>query len=640
MKAEGWHSAWLLPGGLALAVLAGSAQAQPDSEPVLLDPVVVTGTRTEHRLSDSPVEVQVIGERRIRESGARSVAELLEREGGVYVVPVASRGSTIEMQGLSSEHVLVLVDGRRAIGRVNGAIDLGRYPLENLARIEIVQGPSSALYGSDALGGVVNLITRRGTQRGGAVTVRADADDNREVQGHGAFELGALDGQLSAGLDHREAYDIDPDTVGTDGADGDGGFASLASRWNAKPWLTLDIDASYAREDSEQIDGDGPSSYELRKRVEDSRLALAPQLRLGPNTELRLDGSYARYDDQFLQLQQGGDGSDDLDEETHDELIAVGGQLDHRVGLHRMSLGGEHQFERLESDRLEAGAAERDRQGVFGQDEWTLLDGRLMLVPGLRYDRDSQFGDQWSPKFALRYALTEDLLLRAGYGRGYRAPDFKQLLLRFENPAIGYRVDGNPDLDAETSRGYQLGLTWLPSERASFSLGGYYNRVSDLIEIVLTEAASPIVYSYRNVADATVYGIDAQVRYRPWTSLTLETGYSWLHSRNEETGEALSGRPRHRVNAALRYARGDWTTLLRGVWVDSRTFALDLDTGGAPTPAGEAPSYALFDARLEWRHWQPWTVAAGVRNLFDEGDATYLPVQPRTAYAELRWSFE
>ena len=123
------------------------------------------------------------------------------------------------------------------------------------------------------------------------------------------------------------------------------------------------------------------------------------------------------------------------------------------------SLGLEHQYEELEADRLDQ-TGERDRQAVFVQDELSLFGSRLTLVPGLRYDRDSQFGDQWSPKLSLRYDLAETWIMRAGYGRGYRAPDFKQLLLRFENAAVGYRVDGNPALQPERSSGYNLGLSW------------------------------------------------------------------------------------------------------------------------------------------------------------------------------------
>ena len=126
--------------------------------------------------------MQVISAQTIAHSGARDLAELLQREGGVYVTPLAGRGTSIEIQGLSSDQVLILVDGRRMIGRIFGGIDLTRLRLDSIERIEIVKGPSSALYGADALGGVVNLISKRDGS-GGVLSTRHDTLGDHDVQG-------------------------------------------------------------------------------------------------------------------------------------------------------------------------------------------------------------------------------------------------------------------------------------------------------------------------------------------------------------------------------------------------------------------------------------------------------------------------
>ncbi|MFP5306813.1 MAG: TonB-dependent receptor plug domain-containing protein, partial [Gammaproteobacteria bacterium] len=375
-----------------------------------------------------------------------------------------------------------------------------------------------------------------------------------------------------------------------------------------------------------------------RKRIEELRTGIAPQLALGAATLLRVDAYYHRYFDQFLQ-QARDDGEAVIDEETLDQLWVGGAQLDHRIGRHRLSAGGEWQLETLEADRLEQDG-ERDRQALFAQDELALLGGDLVLVGGLRHDRDSQFGDQLSPKLALRYELAHDWVLRAGYGHGYRAPDFKQLLLRFSNPAVGYRVDGNPDLQPESSVGYTLGLTWFADAATSVALSAHHSAVDDLIEIVQIESGPPLVYSYRNVASARLYGADLQAQLRPWRPLAVQLGYGWLHSEDEATGAPLSGRPEHRANAALRIEQPRYALALRGTWIGARAFSVDLDSGGAPTPAGKADAYALFDARTEWNGWRSWVLAAGIENLFDEGDPAYLPIQPRAAYLELQWSWK
>jgi outer membrane cobalamin receptor len=124
--------------------------------------VVVTGTRTETPLADSPARLDVITRADIDRSGARDVGELLEEQIGVVGVTRSFRGDSIQLGGLDPEYTLILVDGDRAPGRIGGGIDLGRFTIENVERIEILRGPGSALYGSDAIGGVVNILTRRG----------------------------------------------------------------------------------------------------------------------------------------------------------------------------------------------------------------------------------------------------------------------------------------------------------------------------------------------------------------------------------------------------------------------------------------------------------------------------------------------
>ncbi|SFF39096.1 outer membrane receptor for ferrienterochelin and colicins [Fontimonas thermophila] len=617
---------------------AGAENAQPLTA---LDTIVVTGTRTAHRLSDAPVDVQLITAADIRNSGARDLAELLEREGGIHASRLAGRGTRIEIQGLASEHVLVLIDGRRMIGRINGAIDLTRLRLDGIERIEIVRGPSSALYGADALGGVINLITRRRGGEAGALTLRADDEANAELFGNAGWALGErLGGRIGGGVLHTEPYDLDPATAGRDGIAGDSRSAQGTARWSPHAEFDLDADLAYALDDSRRVDdGTGGAVHDTRKRIEEVRAGIAPRIALGGATELRLDGYFNRYFDQYLQQPRGG--GEAIDEETLDELWSGAAQLDHRIGLHRVTLGAEAQLETLEADRLGT-TGERDRQSVFAQDELALRDGALALVAGARYDRDSQFGEQLSPKLSLRYELARDWILRAGYGHGYRAPDFKQLLLRFDNPAIGYRVDGNPALEPERSVAYNLGLTWFARRDASLALSAHHSAVEDLIEIVQVQNGPPIVYSYRNVASARLYGADLQLQLqlRPWSPLELRLGYGWLHSEDEASGRPLSGRPEHRANAALRFEQPDYALGLRGVWIGERVFGLDVDTGGAPIAAGRASAYALFDARAEWTRWRCCALALGIDNLFDAGDPAYLPIQPRSVSLELRWSFE
>lgn len=637
-----WASEATAADTLPVQTLPAAAPDEAQAERTIrLEQIVVTGTRTAHPLSDSPVEVQLITTEEIKDSGARDVAELLEREGGLTVTRVAGRGTSIEIQGLSSDQVLILVDGQRVVGRINGAIDLTRLKASNIERIEIVKGPSSALYGSDALGGVVNVITKQGGT-GSSVTARADSGKNLESFAGVGYEREGYSGHISGGGSITSHFDLSPNTPATDGIDGHSRFASLTHTQHFSPRASLRGSLDYSLDDTSRVDAER-ATFDIRKRIEEVRAGIAPEFALGADSRLQLNGYYTRYHDQFLQDQRGADENDRV-EQTVDQLYATGAQLDHQLGRHALSLGLEAQYESLTADRL-ATDGERDRQSIYLQDEFSLLANNVLtLVPGARYDRDSQFGDAFSPKLALRYDLTPEWLLRAGAGQGYRAPDFKQLLLRFDNPAVGYRVEGNPDLKPERSTGYNLGSTWFARSDLSVSGSVYHNRVKNLIDIVQVSGGqpspdNPAVFSYVNIARARLTGSDVQVEWRPAKPLTLRTGYGYLHSKDADTGEPLSGRAKHRANADIEWKQPQYELGLRGVWIGKRIFQTELDTGGAPTGAGEADPYFLFDSRAQWKGWRAFDLTLGVSNLFDAGESRYLPIQPRAVFFEMRKEF-
>ncbi len=629
---------------LMCSTLNGWAAAQDGSDslgeaPSKMEVTVVTGTRTPYVLSDSPVEVQVISAEDIEASGARDLAEYLEREGGVYANRVAGRGTEIQIQGLSSEHVLILVNGRRMVGRVNGAIDLTRLHVADIERVEIVKGPVSALYGADGLGGVVNIITRRDGS-GGKLTLRGDNKGNRDAFAQWSFSYAGLSANISGGVSKLAGFDLDESTSAEDGVEGDSGFWGVSGAWQKGGNFTLGFDAAYSLDDTERQDA---GSYETIKQIEETRLGLAPEWQFDAG-RLTANVYYNRYYDQFL-YDQLGSANNTIDEETLDEITAAGLQWDsNRVdfgrlpGAHTLTVGYDLQLEKLDADRLNQ-VSERERNAVYFQDDILLVNERLHLIPGLRFDKDSHFGEQLSPKLAMRYDIYDSLILRMGYGRGFRPPSFKELLLRFDNPGVGYRVVGNLDLEPERSTGVNMGLSWL-GENQTVSVSTYHNRVEDLIEIIQVAVQPQLIFSYRNVSRARVSGVDMQWSGR-WESswpVELKLGYGRLWTRDEQTGDPLSGRPEHRANLSLQLEKGDFAAVLRGTWTGKREFFLDLNSGGQPTPPGEADAYTLLDARLSWQGFGPLEIAVGAANIDNAGDPQYLAIQPRNYYLELNWS--
>ncbi len=619
---------------MAAALHAKGAHAQDES---LVGETVVTGTRSERRLADSPVATEVITRADLEASGAESVAGALEEHPGLDVNRANASGANVRIQGLDPQYVLILVDGERLAGRVNGAIDLTRIPLDDVQRIEIVRGPSSALYGADALGGVINLITRRAARpleleahaRGGTL-------GTLDAHGRAALQRGPLNLSLTAGHHRRDAFDLAPETPATDG----GAFvttdASTRAAWRVNERLSLVGTAAWLRRDQRAIDdGPGGAVYDRRNLTETASASLTPTLRLGDDAQLRLGLWFSQYRDQFLRDQRGSDALDQY-QQTVDRVANASLQLDASPhARHRVTVGLEGFFEQLDADRLRNGTGRRVRAALYAQDQWTLLDGAVpvTLVPGVRLDVDSQFGAAPTPKLQLRLDPRPGLALRVSYGWGFRAPSFQELLLLFENPSAGYLVEGNTALRSETSRAVNASVEWRASRTLWLSTNLYRNDIDDLIDTVVVAPSAPgesTRYRYQNVARAWTMGAELSARLRPVEGVVIDLGYTLTATRDLANQRPLEGRALHRgtVGVQLRHAHTGLELTTRAAFVGARPFY-------SVPGVSEAPPYASVDARAAWTWQRTLTLFVGCDNALDAGDAQVLRLPPRTFYAGL-----
>ncbi len=602
-----------------------------------LDAMVVTGSRTEQRLADVTVATELIQREDIERSGAADLADLLEKQPGV-VINHSLFGSGIQLQGLGSEYVLVLVNGERALGRKGGVIDLSRYAADNIERIEVVKGNQSALYGADAIGGVINIITR-GSRRPLEMDLRGNFADG------GTRDLGASLGyrgelwtsRTTGSWDEAAAYDLAP----ADPETSVDAFEELSlanhSEWQLAERLQLKGDASYISRDQMGVDGGtlaSPAVFDRTAKTEIVSFSLGPDHRSANGNRSRGSLQFSYYLDQYL-ADQRGSGALDQYQETRQRLLHGSAQHDHLLGgRHLVSAGAEAFQEWIETERLVSGDGERERLGLFLQDQWEQgPEGRWKFIGGLRMDHDSQFGTHVTPKLSLRRDIGKTLILRAGLGEGFRAPDFKELYIYFAHPAVGYVVYGNPELEPELSRSANLGLEWRSRYGAWFSVSAFYHDFENLIQGLITDemvgGLSKAIYV--NVAEATIRGVETSVHLRPLPALDCELGYAFLDSRDEETGSILDGRPRHRgtLNLDYRFVRLAANLSLRASLVGERSFTQE--SSGLTTTT--ADPYALLDLRASKELGDHLGVSLGVKNLLDAGDHDYLRVAPRRLVA-------
>ncbi len=612
-------------------LLPPTAWAQPEQDDVgepADETIIVYGQRDDSRLVDGAVSTEVIDRAAIDRSGGRTLADVLEGVSGVSIER-GFGGAGISLLGLDPRYTLVLVDGERVIGQLDGTFDLDRIPVEHIERIEIIRGAASAAYGADGVGGVIDIITRRPTDtftasgRLGAATDRSLAFDASLGGGLGPVKL-----RGSGGFDHTPAYDLDPADPATTGSAELRGRARIRAAGEPARRLRLHGVFDYELRDRDGVDSSSVAVYDRRQSTESvgGGLGLNWFAMGAGSARLRVD----RLRDQYLLDQRGGSSEDD-DQDTR--LLRFGLDLRHGWELgddHRLSAGVDGEIEDATSPRLDGGEGQMLRGAVFIEDAWQVLEDApldLSLVGGLRLDADGDGRWLLCPRLAVRLDPLDGLALRASAGIGRRSPDFKERLLRFENPAVGYVVEGNPDLVAEEAYTVQLGVTWRPTPLFEVYAEGARAHIDDQIVIAnAVQDGDRVRYRYVNVAEALTHSVESGARAKLGVH-RIGLGYRFTDARDLATDLPLEGREAHRGHVEYGvHHRGTGLGLdARLLWVGERPI-FDDDTD--PEPRYATP-YADLNARAEWRATDALALFALGENLLDAGDHVDLPLRPR-----------
>jgi len=621
-----------------------SADQQPPVEERKV--VVVTGTQTERDVEDSPVKVDVIDREHIESAGSENVAEALEEAPGVRVVRGIG-GSGIRLMGLDPKYTVILIDGQRVTGLVNGQIDLRRLPVDNIEQIEVVRGGGSVLYGSDAVAGAVNIITRRaGAPRGDGDERPAEADGRVS---YGSFNTVDTSGRLGLGRKrwHAAAHGGYRSTDGFDRTPNDQSTTGDAiSQWNLGTSagvgqfgpFRLDGAVDYLQRDRRGVDESATGAVvDRRNLTETVQARLTPEVS-GPGGRLRLVSSYSLFRDQFVQDQRGDSGLDE-DQTTLDQIVQLRAQYDLPAGGHTLSVGSETQLEWLEGARLDPPRIDRQRFAFYLQDEWVPTRAPMIsLLPGVRVDVDTYF-DAWiTPRIALMVRPTEKFDARVSYGRSYRAPAFKEMFLAFDNLGAGYIVRGNPELVPEDAWGTTLDLSYRPADWVQISGSAFETRITNAIvadTVVEASPGEPTQFGYVNVGNARTHGAELRAQFEVLRWAELGGSYQALDARDVDEDRPLPGRARHSGTVDLtfhhRHPRFGTTIRVRGAAFGERVFFRDLD-GDGDTDRDLSPAFMTLDLRAAQALFEFVEVFVGVDNVLDAGDATTNPLVPRAYY--------
>ncbi|HEU0054016.1 MAG TPA: TonB-dependent receptor, partial [Longimicrobium sp.] len=423
-----------------------------ETAPLALGAVVATASRRPQALADAPVATELISRAEIERSGAPDLAALLRGRAGTEAQGGHPVGAGILLEGIGAERVLVLVDGEPVVGRISGVVDLSRIATAGVERVEIVKGPQSTLYGSEAMGGVIQVVTRRPEAGAwdGSAQVTAGSEGRMDADARWSGSAGALAWTAAAGrraLDQAPGVDLDAGAYSgrTDGR--------LRVAWTASPDLRFEASGSIV--DEAQHWRSGQITQFADNREWSARAGAewrAGAHRLAPAVYVTAFDHLARAG---TGTRPGGEGDPETQRLAEAELVYA-----FAAGAFALDAGVEGRREAITSGRVEGGERELVSGDGYAQGTWTA--GRWTVVPGARLSASERWGTHWTPRMAVLFRPVPALALRASAGAGYRAPAFKELYMTFLNatPDFTYAVRGNPDLQPETSRNLTVGVEW------------------------------------------------------------------------------------------------------------------------------------------------------------------------------------
>lgn len=635
--------AFVLGTGLALAVPADGAEAGGR-----LGEIVVTATQREQSLRDVPAAAAVVHREDIEVRGAENVFEAVRDTPGFGLIGQSVGGrKTLSLRGMDGKHTLFLVNGLRVIATDDwvGHSDF-QYdwtPIDGVERIEVVRGPMSVLYGSEALGGVVNVITARPARewRGSARVSGRWGERGGDGYAAGFSATGAIGESLRVALSgsklDRAPVKLEEDKriSELEGRSLDAAHALLS--WQPLAAHTFDLEHRIANE------------VRRRDQFNRARVPILHRDTYDIERSQSIATWRADWDGAQTQLRTWQSGFDvsnkrsngvaptrpqSMDEGGTDGRAAFG------VGASQLvTVGFDVRKETMKNAGLAGGKDSATFKALYVQDEVALSDD-VLLTLGVRHDRHSLLGGETSPRAYLVWHASERWSLRGGYGEGFRAPTLKQISPNYEGHEGPHSFYGNAEVKPETSRSVEFGVVYADTV-FDWEATAFHTRVRDLITTRLVRTDPPLApgalprahYLYDNVNAARIQGVETAIAWRLPLGFHVGGNAQWLDTENRATGKALNARPDYIVNARVGWRHQRWDTTLR---VEH--------TGRQRLNDERVPAYSLVHANVAYDVDRNWRVSAGIDNLtnvrlIEKSDRFNFAEAPRTVRVAVRGTF-
>lgn len=534
--------------------------------------VVVTATRSVRELSTSPTSATVVTAREMRSQGARLLGDVLAEQPGLAIIN--DHGQGVQMQGLDPAYTLILIDGEPAIGRTAGTLSLDRFMVGDLERVEIVKGPFSSLYGSEALAGVINLISRRPgrvPQLSGSAEYGTNGRKNFTLNGEG--KIGEVGVRFFGGYLGSDGYDLHPATLSPTVAPFNNYSLSALAATPLTSAIDLSISGKFSAErSSSQADlvfGSDTVLFDDRGALDEFNVS--GKIGYAVSSVLRLQGSFyaTRYATESILTSPTDTAFANYYRSIFDQGLTKGEVVAEWSPNeeHYLTVGGGVAAESVEAELIAGGVRTATNAHLLAQHQWQ-PNAEFGLVAGLRFDSHSDYAAHLSPRLSLLYKPIEWGTVRLSAGSGFKAPTSQQLYLDFTNPTVGYSafgsvgllqavnrlrdegkiqqmlrdVEGNTVLRPESSVALGIGFQAVPHPDLRLTLDLFHNRIHDLIEATAfaVKTNGQYAFSYFNLERVVTQGASAEARWEPLVGMTLAASYQFLDCFSLEEQESIA----------------------------------------------------------------------------------------------------
>jgi outer membrane receptor for ferrienterochelin and colicins len=672
-----------------------------------LDEIVVTATRTERKLGNVAIPAVIISKKAIQLSGSLRLNDILQEQTGIYITSGSGSsavgggvfGNGVQLQGLSPDHTMILLDGEPLIGRQGGVMDLSRFAVGNIRKIEVVKGPSSSLYGSEAMGGVINIITEplQGKQFNAGIRSGSFFTNDLFASGNYTGKKAAVYGFVNR--NSSNGYELDKSSPEKTVDPFYNYTAHLKWSYKFSPKTKLIVSGRYFYAEQQSFFAINSPVINIGGKATTKDFNINPvithQFNEKVKSSLRLVTNGYRF---VQQLDSINSGKKYYADEFQQGFYRLENQTDVSINrCHMLVIGGGYTLQTVNTIRYRKAQQQQMWYG-FAQHEWSGVKN-MIVIAGLRYDYNTDFAARISPKLAVNYKVGEKIKFNASYGAGFKAPDFRQLYLSFNNNAAeGYSIYGANEfsmdlleqqknqgliaailpaanfvtkLRPETSNGFNLGVQLKPLNNVKIDINFFRNDVNDLVNYipVATNTNGTSVFSYININRAFTQGAETNISYQLLKHLNISGGYQYLATadktvlqairNNEVFGRDITGgsarlmtvkdysgllnRSKHMANLRLflNDEKTGWASSLRLIY-RSRFGVIDKDGNGFANMKEEfAPAMMQVNVTVSKQIIRRVNIQVGVNNLFNQTNARYMPNLPGVNwFAAIQYSFK